>query len=204
MLKKIIMFAVGMVFAAAVGYAATAEAPNTGQTVCYYATGAVIACSGTGQDGALQRGVAWPDPRFTAGAGAEVECVTDNLTGLMWTKNANLPAGTKTWQQALDYADGLDLCGHTDWRLPNVNELESLVHAGYNEVICAAPSTYCATNADWLINTQGFSNVQVDNYWSSTTYAGGTGDAWRVYMYGGVYTALKSLFYYVWPVRSGQ
>jgi hypothetical protein len=65
--------------------------PKTGQTTSY----------APGDDGDLEKGVTWPDPRFIASS----DCVTDNLTGLMWAKNANLPSGTKTWQQALDYVN---------------------------------------------------------------------------------------------------
>ena len=68
--------------------------PQTGQTKCYNASRTEIACSGTGQDGELQTGVDWPDPRFAVSG----DCVTDNLTGLMWAKNGNLPNGIKTWQ----------------------------------------------------------------------------------------------------------
>ena len=167
--------------------------PQTGQTKCYNASGTEIPCSGTGQDGEFQVGVDWPDPRFTVSG----DCVTDNLTGLMWAKNANLPNGAKTWQGALDYVasinSGSGLCGHKDWRLPNVNELESLINSGE------------ANPATWL-NSQGFSNVQSDYYWSSTTHANYTDYAWVVYMWdGGVISyGSKSNSYYVWPVRSGQ
>lgn len=61
------------------------DLPKTGQ-ITSYDTGAI-------DDGDLQRGVAWPSPRFTTGTGAGVDCVTDNLTGLMWAENGNLPAG---------------------------------------------------------------------------------------------------------------
>ena len=67
------------------------DLPQTGQTKCYNSGGTEISCSGTGQDGELQMGVDWPDPRFTVSG----DCVTDNLTGLMWAKNANLPNGTR-------------------------------------------------------------------------------------------------------------
>ncbi|MBF8251483.1 MAG: hypothetical protein HW382_1111 [Deltaproteobacteria bacterium] len=73
--------------------------PKTGQATSYDAN------NPKKDDGALQRGVAWPSPRFTVdGTGL---CVTDNLTGLMWVKTRD---GTmRTWQQALDYANkGLD------------------------------------------------------------------------------------------------
>ena len=73
--------------------------PQTGQTKCYDSSGTEINCAGTGQDGEFQVGVDWPDPRFTVNG----DCVTDNLTGLMWAKNGNLPNGFKSWQGALDY-----------------------------------------------------------------------------------------------------
>ena len=53
-----------------------APVPKTGQTTIYAA----------GDDGALQKGVAWPTPRFTDNDNGTV---TDNLTGLIWMKNAN-------------------------------------------------------------------------------------------------------------------
>ena len=174
--------------------------PETGQTTCYDSLGSVIACAGTGQDGDLQKGVAWPTPRFTDNGNSTV---IDNLTGLVWTKDGNAPGPaacapgtTKTWQGALDYVTCLNsnsYLGYTDWRLPNVNELKSLVHAGQSDT------------SNWL-NTQGFNNVQSVNYWSSTSFAYYSSYAWIVGMWnGGVYRNGKSAnSYYVWPVRSGQ
>ena len=82
---------------------------KTGQTICYAdnETATEITCSDTGQDGDLQIGVASPSPRFTDNGDGTV---TDNLTGLMWAKNANL-AGAMTWSSALDYANNLGLGG---------------------------------------------------------------------------------------------
>ena len=70
--------------------AGTIQLPRTGQTKCYDTSGTQISCTGTGQDGEIQAGVAWPSPRFVDNGN---ETVTDNLTGIMWSKNANLPAG---------------------------------------------------------------------------------------------------------------
>ncbi len=49
--------------------------------------------------------------------------VTDNKTGLVWQQGE---PGNRTWQDALTYCKGLILGGQTDWRLPNVKELESI------------------------------------------------------------------------------
>jgi hypothetical protein len=57
-------------------FASTVQLPATGQTSSY----------GTNDDGALQNGVTWPSPRFRDNCNGTV---TDNLTGLIWLKNAN-------------------------------------------------------------------------------------------------------------------
>ncbi|MCP4708196.1 MAG: DUF1566 domain-containing protein, partial [Planctomycetes bacterium] len=51
--------------------------------------------------------------------------VTDHATGLTWTKADS--GRTKTWEQALKYAEDLIYAGYNDWRLPNVKELQSIV-----------------------------------------------------------------------------
>lgn len=170
-----------------IAFSGTIQLPQTGQTKCYDTSGKEIACAGTGQDGNKRAGVAWPNPRFTVSG----DCVTDNLTGLMWVKSPD--STQRTWSQAIDYAKGLSLCGYTDWRLPNVNELESLINADE------------PNSAVWL-NTQGFTNVQSDDYWSSSTSASYTFGAWVVRMWDGYvgYHDVGYYNYYVWPVRSGQ
>ena len=105
-------------------FSGTIQLPKTGQRTSY----------ASGDDGAIQAGVTWPSPRFADNGD---ETAKDNLTGLIWTKNANAPGpsacgpGTwKTWQVALDYVACLNTnqyLGFNDWRLPNINELESLV-----------------------------------------------------------------------------
>ena len=70
----------------------TINLPQTEQTDCYDSTGAEINCLRTGQDGEIRAGVEWPEPRFTISR----DCVTDNLTGLMWAKNGDLAHGPLT------------------------------------------------------------------------------------------------------------
>ena len=176
------------------------QLPKTGQTTCYDTDGNVIDCTVTGQDGEIQAGVEWPEPRFTENNDGTI---TDNLTGLMWLKDGNC-FGYMNWQNALNtladfntnptnYSCQDYTATHTDWRLPNVNELESLVNAD-------EPDT-----AVWL-NTQGFINVQFSNYWTATTSAYDTVNAWVVHMwYGYVYERHKIGYYYpLWPVRTDQ
>lgn len=115
---------------------AAVELPQTGQTTCYDANGAVIMCiGGTGQDGEIRAGMPWPNPRFeNKGDGT----VTDKLTGLIWTENANAPGpvscptGTPmNWQAALDYLKCLNnnsYLNQNDWRLPNINEISSFMN----------------------------------------------------------------------------
>jgi len=76
-----------------------------------------------GSDGELQLGMAWPDPRFTDNGDGTV---TDNMTDLVWTKNSNI-FGFQSWYEAL--ADCENFIG--GWRLPNRNELLSLIDINY-------------------------------------------------------------------------
>jgi hypothetical protein len=55
--------------------------------------------------------------------------VTDLATGLMWQKSDDGTA--RNWEDALAYAEDLQLAGYSDWRLPNQKELHSIVDYGY-------------------------------------------------------------------------
>jgi hypothetical protein len=173
------------------------QIPQTGQTICYDAGATAIACVGTGQDAEKLAGAIWPSTRFTDNSIAAPTdlTITDNLTGLIWTKSGNLPAAAKTWQEALSYINTLNssnYLGHNDWRLPNRNELESLVNKQQPDM------------ATWL-NAQGFTNVQSNYYWSSSSYAKYPSYAWFVSMgSGGVGYDVRYNNFYVWPVRGGQ
>jgi hypothetical protein len=114
--------------------------------------------------------------------------VTDNLTGLMWTKDANVPKGCMMWQEAIDYTNKLTLYGYSDWRLPTVKELLSLID--YSEYNPAIPLEHL------------FLNMQPNYHWSSTSYAFYPDYAWIVAMWNGsVNYNIKSYNFYVWPVR---
>lgn len=174
--------------------AAPSDLPETGQTTCTDTTGAVISCVNSGQDGELKAGVAWPDPRFTVnGTG---DCMTDNLTNLVWVRSPDVIP--RTFQEAIDFTSSLVICGSANWRLPNINELESLVNI---EI----------TNQAGFLNNQGFSDIQAQNYWSSSIY-GGFGVpqlsswAWVIVMADGSMSVIDRSFahFFVLPVRSGK
>ncbi|MCA1806837.1 MAG: DUF1566 domain-containing protein, partial [Actinobacteria bacterium] len=155
-------------------------------------SGNVITCAGTGQDGEYQLGDT-ASPRFTDNSDGTV---TDNLTGLIWLQNANC-YGTKVWETALTDANTLasGSCGLSDgssagdWRLPNVNELRSLID-------------YQVSSAPRIPSGHPFSIVQSSNYWSSTSYRPSLSGAWRVsFNSGSVNGNGKTSFGYVWPVQ---
>lgn len=186
-------------------FAGTVQLPQTGQTKCYDTEGAEIACTGTGQDGEILAGVDWPTPRFTDNTDGTM---TDNLTGLMWTKDGDAPGpygchyieghtiSSKTCSGTFDYIaciNAINYLGYSDWRLPNINELENLVNAENSK-----PGTY--------LFAQSFTNVQ-NWYWSSTTSAENANYAWSLDLVDGgrvLYDEKGWGGNYVWPVRFGQ
>ena len=134
-----------------------------------------------------------PAGRFTVNGDGTV---TDSSTGLMWQQRT--PDNIMNWKGALDYCNSSSISLHRDWRLPNTNELRSLIdHKRYNPAI------------DILY----FPNTAASDYWSSTTTARGT-NAWTVDFYcgfgmdsdkgGNVSNNGKSDSFYVRAVRGGQ
>ena len=154
-----------------------------------------------GDDGALQKGVAWPNPRFTDN---EDGSVTDNLTGLIWLKDANC-FGQKYWDEALFDCNGLTdgSCGLTDgsqvgdWRLPNVKELPSLID-------------YEKFQYPMLPVGHPFLNVQSSAYpgllyWTSTDLRSFGNSRFTVNLsYGAVEITGYDENHYVWCVRGGH
>lgn len=162
---------------------------------CYDAAGNAIACRGTGQDGEIQAGLAWPAPRFMDNGDGTV---TDSASGIMWLKDADC-FGPMTWLGAekavADFSrnpSAYDCAEYTadygDWALPNVNELAAMLNAD------------TAANPDWL-RIKGFKDVEAGAYWSSTSYVNPY-SAWSVNMLDGtVKHAGKLASLHVWPMR---
>ncbi|MCK5198978.1 MAG: DUF1566 domain-containing protein, partial [Spirochaetales bacterium] len=134
----------------------TISLPRTGQTVKDVDY----------DDGYYQAGTAWPTPRFTDNNNGTV---TDNLTALIWEKTP--PSSALNWTSAISYANDLVLAGFSDWHLPNINELESLLNAGVDNLY------------DWL-ELEGFGSIPEPDglFWTSTTYAPINDNAWFIQM----------------------
>ena len=138
--------------------------PRSGQISAYDATGHEIDFKGSRQDGELQRGLAWPDPRFIVNREGTV---SDALTGLMWLKEGDC-FGKLSWPTAkarlADFNQGASDCrgqgsGYHDWSLPDLEQLASLIDAQADSPAAA-------------LKLSGFNGVGKEVYWSSTVYVG--------------------------------
>jgi len=75
--------------------------------------------------------------------------VTDLITGLIWQQ---LEGGEMTWENAQIYAQNLNLCGFTDWRLPESQELFNLVdHSTFNPALNATFFPKTAAEYWWTV-----------------------------------------------------
>ncbi len=139
--------------------------PKTGQSAYFR----------TGDDGDLEKGwwkglsLAGNKTRFVARTLDGDAVVIDNATGLMWPAydaSAGCNGGVGLlWNAAIDYALALDFAGFTDWRIPNILELLSIVNFGDS-----TPSSYATF----------FTDIESAVYQSSTTYHITTTNYWGV------------------------
>jgi hypothetical protein len=134
--------------------------------------------------------------RFKVLKDFNIEAVLDQETGLVWEKSpetAPNPTTPQTWFSAQVSCNARTVGGRKGWRLPTIQELASLV----DPTVSPGPT---------LPPGHPFSNVQPLSYWSATTAALFTSNAWNAHFGdGGVFNVInKTSTLRVWCVRGGQ
>jgi Protein of unknown function (DUF1566) len=191
MTTSILFFIPAIISAQAISSVATADVPypvvDTGQVSCYSNSGSTTTCPQPGeafygQDAQHTNNM----PGFRNNGDGTV---TDTVTGLIWQKSpdtdgdGNIDAADKlSYDEAVSRASTLSLGGYSDWRLPTIKELYSLIDFSGTD-----PSGYEGTNTSGMIpfiNTDYFDFAYGDTsageriidaqYASSTLYASNT------------------------------
>ncbi len=115
------------------------------------------------------------------------DIVTDSTTNLQWQDDAI--GSQMAWEVAITYCEALELDTLDDWRLPNINELKSIIDR---------------SNLDPAI-VDGFDYTSSDYYWSSTTHEGYKNNAWSAnFNSGNTIYGTKGNSFFVRCVRAGQ
>ena len=161
--------------------------PKTGQVFSYF----------PGDDGYYQKGLPQFGARFAGNGNGTVK---DKATGLIWIMDPSLigdfiwgypgSPNRMLWQDAVHNTEGLSYGGYTDWRLPNIHELMSIIE-------------YSLSNPS--VDGHAFPYTQLDSYWSSTTVSERTDCVWGVDFKDGSCLKLKKEGeqFFVRPVRGG-
>ena len=132
------------------------------------------------------RGTTMATGSFTSKTVSSKVVVTDSTTGLMWQKEY---ATSKSWQAALKYCEDSTYAGYPDWRLPNKNELASLLKNP-------------ALDSDNVAQYSDFPDMPKAYFWSSSTYMSSISYAWLIgFNNGSTGTGSKTSSYNVRCVR---
>ncbi|MDD2541402.1 MAG: DUF1566 domain-containing protein [Desulfuromonadaceae bacterium] len=129
--------------------------------------------------------------------------VEDKRTGLTWTRTADL--AKLDWIEASDLVKKLnkrEYAGFQDWRLPNKDELYTLVTYAMRANYFGGEDAFSPYQ---LFNQLGFNDVQNYWYWTASHYEGNTSYIWVISMYNGKARGENQYSKsYVWPVRGGK
>ncbi len=117
---------------------------------------------------------------------------SNTKTVLEWQDDNDTATVKRGWQDSINYCESLTLSNHSDWRLPNINELKSIID---RERMLPALLSTCQ-------------HIGIENnfgYWSSTSLKGEESEGWYVsFSYGYVYHQSKEKEYYVRCVRNRE
>lgn len=139
--------------------------------------------------------------------------ITDTGTDLMWKRCSEGLSGLNCeegklekykWVDAVQHSKNVDYAGYSDWRLPTVDELKTLVYCSSG--VSDKDDDRCNNGSERpTINQQAFPNTLSNWYWSGSPYASSSDYAWGVdFNYGYSSANYCDNFYAVRLVRSGQ
>lgn len=204
---------IGIIYLGSAAAATTSVFPVRGNPVGG-ANIALVPKTAPGSTAVAGQGKQWPDERFFEDSSGD--CLIDKLTGLMWPKNVRLFGRT---MYLVDFQGLLTsvindtditqknhkLCGFTDWRIPNVNELKSLVN--FSSLTVTPVKNH---NFDYLVE-QGFElSGNHSIYWWSMPSPSNPNQAWGVSLRDGTITPIVAsggdyfTKFEAMPVRGGR
>jgi arylsulfatase A-like enzyme len=96
--------------------------------------------------------------------------ITDTATGLMWMQNDN--GSGILWESALSYAENFNYAGFSDWRLPDVKELHSILDYSRSPETTSSAAINPIFNCTQITNEAGKNDYPF--YTSSTTFCSQT------------------------------
>jgi len=134
------------------------------------------------------RGGALQARHFEPSTVAGDRIVTDTQSGMVWQ---GCPEGTSgddcgtgfitwsTWEAALAYCEGLSWAGHEDWRLPDLNELQSIVDYRYASTSVDPDVFPGLSSSGWTSTTRpsAIASAMAVNFEVGTTYSLSKADA---------------------------
>ncbi len=148
------------------------------------------------------------------------QTVTDKKTGLMWMRcslgqswNGSSCAGKAseyTWEQAGQAARGYRHAGYSDWRMPSIDELKTLVYCSSGQrAAFGNKGDGGDCEGDYrrpTILEAAFPNTPSSDVWSGSPFAGYSDRAWGVYFHYGSagYNSRSGSSFQVRLVRGGQ
>lgn len=97
------------------------------------------------------------------------ETITDQATGLMWMKSDSEEG--KDWENALNYCENLNFANHSDWKLPNAKELQSIVDYTRSPQTTNSAAIDPIFNISSIIDPEGKKNYPF--FWTSNTHLDG-------------------------------
>ena len=137
--------------------------------------------------------------------------VTDTKTGLMWKRCSEGLSGVNCeegkvqeykYDDAVQRFDNVEYAGYSDWRLPTIDELKTLLYCSKGkdkEGDCKGGSEAPT------ISQQAFSNTEAKCFWSGSPGANNSDYAWFVsFDYGYSLAYISNYLYAVRLVRGGQ